>query len=642
MAVVVVLWYIHVTQKTSYQARVTSYFAFSAFLVFYHGIHETSLLDVSVATMLFMSCFAVLDRIELINLIILEYWIIMIIQFVFLMRDTETDLSPFYIVKIVFHIGTVMMLYIFTRMTISTRIVEREKLDSWKETVKENESDMEDFLANISHELRTPLNVIGGMTALLKNNIDREELYSIDEACLRLSHQIEDIQDYTEIKRGELKLEEDFYMCSSLINDVVSSFRKNENRNKLELIVDLDPLTPNRLVGDMNKLRKIFRHLLSNAIKFTRRGGIYIRVFSIPEPYGVNLVIEVTDTGIGMSRAAIAQLSNGMYQANKKRNRSTGGIGLGFPIVFGIVHTMGGFVKIDSAKGAGTTVHITIPQKVADPSPCLSISQSRVGDIIFYIKPEKYTVPELREFNRSMAVNLASGLKVHLYSASDLRELDRLIKELNVSHIFLGQEEYELEGSTFDRLAAKGYMVVVSGDVDFTVSYGSGVLLMPKPLYGFPVVRIINGDYDDFKAKNAEDDRLRFEGVKALVVDDEPMNLVVASGLLREYGMEVETADSGKEAIEKYSMSDFGVIFMDHMMPEMDGVEAMKRIRQIGRESGRAVKVIALTANAISGAREMFINEGFDGFIAKPIDIMEFERVMKRVLPSEMIKGRTV
>ncbi|MCR5402305.1 MAG: hypothetical protein K6E91_00585 [Butyrivibrio sp.] len=97
-----------------------------AFLVFYHGIHETSLLDVSVATMLFMSCFAVFDRIELINLIIVEYWIIMIIQFVFLMRSTETDLSPFNIVKIVFHIGTVMMLYIFTRMTISTRIVERE------------------------------------------------------------------------------------------------------------------------------------------------------------------------------------------------------------------------------------------------------------------------------------------------------------------------------------------------------------------------------------------------------------------------------------------------------------------------------------------------------------------------------------
>ena len=635
--VVIALWWLHIRQKATLYTRVSAYFAFAAFLLFYHGIHDTSMFDVSVSTTLFIATFAVYDRKILINIIMVEYFVIMLIQFIMLWRSGEGGLDAFYTVKILFHIGTVMTMYFFSRLTIGTRVSEKEKLDNWRKAVKDNESDMEDFLANISHELRTPLNVIGGMTALLKKNIERDELGSIEEASARLSHQIEDIQDYTEIKRGDLKLEEDFYMCSSLINDVVSSYQKSEKRNKLELIVDLSPQTPNRLVGDMKMLHKIFRHLLSNAVKFTRRGGIYLKVYSVPENYGINLIIEVTDTGIGMTRAQIARLSDGMYQANRKRNRSTGGIGLGLPIVFGIVHKMGGFVKIDSSRGAGTTVHISIPQKVADPSPCLSIKGSKVGDIIFYIKPEKYNVPELREFNSAMAVNLATGLKVPLYSASDQRELGRLIKELNVTHIFLGQEEYEQESGSFDKLVEDGYRVVVSGDVDFTVTNGSGVLVMPKPLYGFPVVRIINGDFEDYKAQNIQEEKLYFNGIKALVVDDEPMNLVVASGLLKEYGMSVDTAESGKISLEKYSSCAYDVIFMDHMMPEMDGVETMKRIKQIARETGRKAIVIALTANAISGAREMFINEGFDGFIAKPIEIQEFERVMRRVLPTDDI-----
>nr|MCR4850035.1 response regulator [Lachnospiraceae bacterium] len=152
----------------------------------------------------------------------------------------------------------------------------------------------------------------------------------------------------------------------------------------------------------------------------------------------------------------------------------------------------------------------------------------------------------------------------------------------------------------------------------------------------FPVVRILNGEEEGNTGE--ETGKLRFTGVSALIVDDEPMNLVVASGLLKEYKMFADTAESGKEAIEKYRNGEYDIIFMDHMMPEMDGVEAMKRIRQVGDESGRTPIVIALTANALSGAKEMFMREGFDGFIAKPIDIAEFERVVKRVLPEEMIK----
>ena len=241
-----------------------------------------------------------------------------------------------------------------------------------------------------------------------------------------------------------------------------------------------------------------------------------------------------------------------------------------------------------------------------------------------------------------MSVNLANGIGAKLYPASELRELERLLDDLSVSYIFTGQEEYEADRETIDRLSAEGYKIIVLADPGFQTTTGKGILVMPKPLYGFPVVRILNGETEDFTDESTG--ALSFEGVRSLVVDDEPMNLVVATGLLREYQIQADTAESGKQAIEKYRDGEYDVVFMDHMMPGMDGVEAMKRIRQEAAGSGRNPVIIALTANALSGAKEMFMREGFDGFIAKPIDVGEFERVMKRLLPEELIKqeGRDV
>ncbi|MBR4183990.1 MAG: response regulator, partial [Lachnospiraceae bacterium] len=130
-----------------------------------------------------------------------------------------------------------------------------------------------------------------------------------------------------------------------------------------------------------------------------------------------------------------------------------------------------------------------------------------------------------------------------------------------------------------------------------------------------------------------------FRGVKALIVDDEPMNLVVATSLFKNYEMVIDTAGSGKESIRKYRDNDYDIVFMDHMMPEMDGVEAMQKIKAVAADMDKKAVVVALTANAVSGAREMFINEGFDGFIAKPINITDFERVVLRVLPEANVKG---
>ena len=161
---------------------------------------------------------------------------------------------------------------------------------------------------------------------------------------------------------------------------------------------------------------------------------------------------------------------------------------------------------------------------------------------------------------------------------------------------------------------------------------------MPKPLYAYPVIKILNegNEVKDIDGQKSME-RPVFKDIKALVVDDEPMNLVVATMLFRDYEMIVETAGSGKESLKKFRENDYDLIFMDHMMPEMDGVEAMKLLKAAASEYGRTIPVVALTANAVSGAREMFIREGFDGFIAKPINTSDFERVMLHVLPADRI-----
>ena len=495
------------------------------------------------------------------------------------------------------------------------------------------DADMEDFLSNISHELRTPVNVVLGMSEIQLKKNPGKEAFSIRQAGNRLAYQIEDIQDYTECKRDSIILEEDIYTCTSLLNDAVIEYRMLENDKKLELIVDIDPKVPLKMRGDSKKLQKIFRHLLENAVKFTRKGGIYVRVYAEDTDYGVNLCIEVKDTGIGIDNKSIAMVGEGMYQVNKKRNRSSGGIGIGLYVVYGFVHSMGGFVKIESAPKSGTTVRVTIPQKVVDNTPSLSLSGDFTGDIIFHSHADKYKVPKVRDFIMSMAANLSSSLKVPVYPAETIRDIEQLREKNDISVIFMGEKEYWDNSGYFEELSKKGLVIAVLADPGFKPVPGSSVIVLPKPLYGYLVTRVINEGYEVGRLDSIDQvSHPNLRGLRALIVDDEPMNLIAAQGLFRDYEMYTDIASRGKEAVEKYKKNDYDIVFMDHMMPEMDGVEAMKLIRAAAKERGKEAVVVALTANAVSGARDMFMKEGFDGFIAKPMNISEFEHVMLRVL----------
>ena len=632
------VWAIQFSERIDYDIRKKFYFGYAALILFYHGVQRTSFFDIMGTVCLVMVTYSLLNTIYMMHLVLLEYFILLFIHLIGLPGGKGIEFNELNITRIFLHISIVLLVYFISLKCIDERLEAEDEMKRTKERIVINDNSMEDFLTNISHELRTPVNVVNGMSDLLIKKGVGNEAESIKTAAVRLADQIEDIQDYTECKRETLFLEEDNYMSTSLINDVVTSFRMSDRSRDLELVVDLDAKVPTMMRGDIKKLHKIFRHLLGNAEKFTRTGGIYVKMSSTNTKNGVNLCIEVTDTGIGMDQMAIQSVTEGMYQENKKRDRSSGGIGLGLFIVYGFAHWMGGFVRIESVKHSGTTVRVTVPQKVVNESPCLALDKSFDGAVLFHVKPNKYKVPMLRDFYRNMAANLAAGIRVALYSAETVYDVERLKEKLHVTHVFMGQEEYEENRGYFEELAKENIVIAVSAEPGFSVSKNSRIVLMPKPLYAYPIIKILN-EGQDAKDLNENNNGVKpvFKGLRALIVDDEPMNLVVASSLFREYEMNIDTAESGKEAIRKYRDNDYDVIFMDHMMPEMDGVQAMRMIKTAALNLDRNIAIIALTANVVSGAKEMFIREGFDGFIAKPINTTDFERVMQRVLPGSYI-----
>ena len=637
---VVACWGIHVTHYGDQRLRENFYLIFSMLVAFFHGIHYTSFFDLIVVSALLMVTAAVLRRKDFLLLLLLEFVCLLLWQIIMAKINSTIEFDALNISRIILHFMAEICIYASLSEVLNNFAKVEKSLEAMQKGEEAEHIGMEDFLVNISHELRTPVNVINGMSTLILKKEEREDVISIRDAGRRLSHQIEDIQDYSEIQRGDAVLEIDRYAITSLLNDLVSNFNSMIEKRNLEFVVDLDPNVPAMLKGDSKKIKKIITHLLDNGFKFTRKGGVNLKIFAIKKDYGVNLVMEVTDTGIGMTQKDMDKVSQGNYQSNKKRNRSTGGIGLGLSIVYGFARLMDGFVSIESTRKRGTIVRVSVMQEVLDPTPCLLVRAKKLLGIAFHVYPDKYEIAQIRNFYTTMATDFAMALRLNLYAAPTFGELKKLVDSGNITHVFMAEEEYSSEPLYFDELAEKGITVTVCARHDFAVNKGSKVIMMPKPLYGYPCAKILNGETENLELLAGEEKKnFSLEGVKALIVDDEPMNLVVASGLMKEYRMIIDTADSGKEALHKYEEEDFDVIFMDHMMPEMDGIEAMRKMRFIAEQKGRKFRIVALTANAISGAREMFLREGFDGFISKPINISDFERVMGRVM-SDLRPGR--
>ena len=636
LAGIIISWGLHVTQFLSVRVRIWICTLLMMASFFFYGIHVTSTFDIGLLMMMVIMVFTTTGEIGIIYVCQLTYYLTIAYDVAVMTADNATTWDSLMISRLILHLAL-----IFVAGSLARTIIKRwgaifgkagEQIAELNESTKR----MNSFMANLSHELRTPINAILGITnVMLDGEKDRQQRRNMAEVILagnRLADQVGDILDYSEIEMDSLVVNAGKYVIASVLNDLVAELRPMMP-DHLELIIDVDAEVPAVMKGDALKLRRILYHLINNGLKYSKEGGVYVNISAIRQTYGVNLCVEVTDTGIGMTKEELDRIYNRFYQARSGRVVRSGGLGISMVIVSGFVRVLGGFMTIDSRPGEGTTVRVSIPQEVVDDGRCMMVSDSSRITLGAYLNIEKYKNPNVREFYNKMIMNIVCGLKMTMHRVDNVEDLRKLMEKVDLTHLFIAEEEYK-ENLEYVESLAKRMQVVVVARESFELPKGSQAQIMPKPFYCIPVVTVLNSE----RGKEKRDEgKMRCDGVRALVVDDEPMNLSVAKGIFKRYGMIVKTANSGEEAIRLCREEEFDVVFMDHMMPGMDGVEAMKRIRREVGSNKRNYVIIALTANALSAAREMFLAEGFDGFVSKPIELVELERVLKKVLPESRI-----
>ena len=610
---------------------------------FYFGVHETSLYEIpAVACILILALF-MLNKKWILHLTAALY----VLELLYHAMILHTIPYPMELQAAVrLGLGAVMALgaVLLARYWINRRNEQRkwyERMFSDLETAgKQNAV----FLSNVSHELRTPINMVIGISDValgkdLSPDI-RADMSSIKLAGKRLSNHINNMLDYTEIVEGTLTPAKKEYMITSVLNDVITMTALQSNRQHLELVFDIDPKVPARLIGDAEKISHVFKILVENSIKFTEEGGINVRIGYREESYGINLIVDIRDTGIGMTDAQLAQMYNVFYQVDSGSSRLAGGLGLGLPIARGLLNAMGGFIHFDSKGQQGLLAHIVIPQGVADDRPCITLNRADELCIACYFKPEKYSCDEVRGYYDGLILNLMEGLSINGFQAHNFEGLLKLQRSHTLTHVFIAQAEYEENREYYEELA-ENQRVIVIAEKEFALSHESRLLIIHKPFSALSVANLLNGEIGERGfAEDQAAGRKPFTcvGVRALAVDDEEMNLVVAKGVLGSYGIEVDTCLSGREAVARCGSTAYDIIFLDHMMPGFDGVETLKRIREIKNGAYQDLPVVALTANTVSGAREMFRSEGFTEFVPKPIERTVLERVLRKVLPKSAIK----
>jgi len=628
-------WVLHIRHNTPANVRIWVYAVLIMGCFFFYGIHETSTFDLALVMGAIIMLNTMSGKKSLITLCQFTFYITMGYSLINMIRN-GTEFDVLLITRIILHFAMVYFIGRFAKVII----------DKWMEVLNTSQNEVEqlteatehlnDFLANVSHELRTPVNAIIGLTTLCidksKHSQIEGDLVAVRDAGRKVAEQIGDILDYSEIDRKKAVCNNEDYMLSSVLHDLVNDVKQYKSRN-VELIIDVDPSIPAVMNSDVAKIKKVLKALITNGLKYTQKGGVYVRITTVSHEYGVNLCIEVTDTGKGMTEYELEKVYDSFYQADSSRTRQGGGLGLGLAIASGFVALLGGFMTIDSKPDVGTTVNVSIPQRVVDPLSCMSVAAPEKLCLGAFLHFEKYDHPAVRDYYNSMVLNIVKGLGIQMHRVNNAENLKLLHSNVHLTHLFIAEGEY-LDNIDLIEELAKEMVVAVVASEDIVLPRNSHVKILEKPFYCFPVVSILNSTVG---SKEERVKKLRCDGVRALVVDDESMNLVVAKSIFSRYGMKVTTVTSGQESIDICRAKVFDIIFMDHMMSGMDGVEAMKRIRTDVSGLNGSVPVVALTANAMSSAKQMFLAEGFDGFVSKPVEIDELERVLKQVLPKSFI-----
>ena len=488
------------------------------------------------------------------------------------------------------------------------------------------------FLANMSHEIRTPLNGIIGFTKELKEThlTDEQEemLLIIEESSNNLIHIVNDILDFSKIKAGKVELESIVFDPIKKFESAIDSYVAKAREKSVELKVLIDPSIPSQLLGDPTKISQILTNLISNAIKFTPdKGSVEISIIQLANNLNNSLIkFQIKDSGIGINSEEKKRIFDAFSQADVSTNRQYGGTGLGLSISSQFIEYMGGELQIKSKVGEGSTFYFSLKlqkPKVTQKELKKDLSNFKIG----YIPPrdsrgidEKYLKTYIEhhhakfktyQANKLLKLNekdLPHLLFIDYKCFTTKEELQKFLNlPLEVVLIMAEHKEHELE--------------------DIRENIGQ---ILHKPVNlsrTIKALKILN----QIK-KRPEKTKVtlsKFNGVKALVAEDNMINQKLMKSILNRLGIEVNVVDNGKEALEFLKTERCDIIFMDIQMPIMGGVEATEKILASEKERHRKhIPIIALTANALEGDKEKYLALNMDGYLPKPMSIDKLKEIL--------------
>jgi len=517
-------------------------------------------------------------------------------------------------------------------------------------TIREANQAKDLFLANMSHEIRTPLNGIVGFTQLLKStdtNEEQEEFITvIENSSDNLLTIVNDILDLSKIKADKIELEHIEFNPIEKFESAVESYAARAAEKDVEFNIFVDPELPATILGDPTKISQVIVNLISNAIKFTsEKGKVDVQIAKIAESEKYTTIkFSVSDSGIGISAAQQEKIFEAFSQADVSTSRKFGGTGLGLAISGKLVTFMGGKLKIESEEGEGATFFFTLSfEKITDEANRViaDMSDFTVGLIV-------PNVDNIMEMNRNLGCYIAyTKAKYNIYTEEEILEL----KSTELPDvIFIDQRYHQREGELEKYLQLDTKVVVMlTGDKKRSIEGLDDYIdrLLYKPVNLTKTLKALDVLYDADKSIETvkpplDNPDIKFSNLHVLVAEDNAINQKLIQHVLNDFGLTVTLVDNGMEALESRQREAYDMIFMDIQMPVMGGIDATKAILEYEEQQRKHhVPIIALTANALTGDREKYLDIGMDGYLSKPLELEKLNLLLKEYFVNNIINNPT-
>jgi len=534
-----------------------------------------------------------------------------------------------------------LALNVYHEAVLSTREREKSELKAAMAAAESANQAKSEFLATVSHEVRTPLNGVLGMAGLLLDSgLEEDQRHfaaTIRDSGEMLLDLINDILDFSKIEAGRLELEVTDFEPSPLVESIIELLAPRAHAKQIDLVSCVHPDLPPVLSGDPGRLRQIMLNLVGNAIKFTKTGGVALELrLERIAGHSIVMLCRVTDTGIGIPAHVQSKLFQRFSQGDAATTRIHGGTGLGLAICKQLVTLMGGEIGVESEPGKGSCFWFKAPlgrgRSESSRAARLAVAKAALaGKSVLLIDDHEMNlrVVGLQLRSLDMSVETALGAAEGLAAMRRAAEAQRPFAIAMVDHMMP-----ELDGPAFARLAREdpdlaATKLVLCSSTGLVSSDAAARQLgfdaaLPKPLHGDKIVlrlgRLMGAALQEDSPGMARAWEAPMESLRILLADDNKVNQKLATILLTKAGHRVDVAGNGIEAVHAVCQRHYDLVLMDVQMPEMDGLEATRRIRSLPAETSR-IPIIAMTANTMAEDRILCQRAGMDGYVSKPIDV---------------------